>query len=133
MIVHSCILLEQVKYIAIKKELTTNSFKIKKKNQKKKKTATKQFIILDFFIKQITLTCKDNELLNVLMKSKYSTPTPFGRVSCFVKGVCLALSNYVFYIQEYTSDILSIGTFLEVSEKQADNYQSCRFNMSMGY
>ena len=47
MIVHSCILSDQVKYIVIKEELTTSSRQNLKKNQKKN-TTIKQLIILDF-------------------------------------------------------------------------------------
>ena len=39
-----------------------------------------------------TLTRENNWFLNVLVKSNFATPTPFGSISCFVAGVCL--SNY---------------------------------------
>ena len=39
-----------------------------------------------------TLTRKNNWFLNILVKSNFATPTPFGSVSCFVVGVWL--SNY---------------------------------------
>ena len=39
-----------------------------------------------------TLTCENNSFLNVLVRSNFATPTPFGSVSCFVVGV--DMSNY---------------------------------------
>ena len=39
-----------------------------------------------------TLTHENNRFLNVLVKSNFVTPTPFGSVICFVVGICL--SNY---------------------------------------
>ena len=39
-----------------------------------------------------TLTRENNWFLDVLVESNFATPTPFGRVSCFVVGICL--SNY---------------------------------------
>ena len=39
-----------------------------------------------------TLTRENNWFLNVLVKSNFAPPTPFGSVSCFVVGFCL--SNY---------------------------------------
>ena len=70
------------------------------------KTTTKIIIkmltILDFKILSLrfligywwcnTLTRENNWFLNVLVKSNFATPTPFGSVSCFAAGVCL--SNY---------------------------------------
>ena len=60
------------------------------------------YMILDFKIRSLwfvikywwynTLMCVNNWFLNVLVKSNFATPTPFGRVSCFVVGICL--SNY---------------------------------------
>ena len=35
-----------------------------------------------------TLTRENNGFLNVLVKSNFATPTPFGSVSCFVVGIC---------------------------------------------
>ena len=35
---------------------------------------------------------QNNWFLNVLVKSNFATPTPFGSVSCFVVGICM--SNY---------------------------------------
>ena len=48
------------------------------------------FVILYWWYN--TLTGKNNWFLNVLVKSNFATPTPFGRVSGFVVWVCL--SNY---------------------------------------
>ena len=48
------------------------------------------FVIEDLWYN--TLTRKNNWFLNVLVKSNFATPTPFGSVSCFVVGICL--SNY---------------------------------------
>ena len=48
------------------------------------------FVIEDWWY--YTLTRENNWFLNVLVKSNFATPTPFGSVSCFVVGLCL--SNY---------------------------------------
>ena len=94
------------KYIVIKFEFGLQlHFKIFL-NKSDRKTTTKivikMLIILDFKILSLwfvieywwynTLTCENNWFLNVLAKSKFVTPIPFGSVSCFVVGVCL--SNY---------------------------------------
>ena len=66
------------------------------------KIIIKMFMILDLKLFSLrfvieywwcnTLTHKNNWFLNVLVKSNFVTPTPFGSISCFVVGVCL--SNY---------------------------------------
>ena len=48
------------------------------------------FVIEDWWYN--THTRDNNWFLNVLVKSNFATPTPFGSVSCFVVGICL--SNY---------------------------------------
>ena len=40
-----------------------------------------------------TLTRENNWFLNVLVKSNFATPTPFGSTSCFVIGICLSNNN----------------------------------------
>ena len=97
------------KYIVIKVEYGLQlHFKIFLNKSDRKKTTTKiitkMLMILDFKILSLwfviedwwynTLTRKNNWFLNVLVKSNFATPTPFGSVSCFVVGICL--SNYNF-------------------------------------
>ena len=51
------------------------------------------------YIKNLTMLnekSKGADRLNVLVKSKFAIPNPFGSVSCFVIGVCL--SNYSLYL-----------------------------------
>ena len=50
------------------------------------------FVIEDWWY--YAITCENNWFLNVLVKSNFATPNPFGSVSCFVVGICL--SNYNF-------------------------------------
>ena len=95
------------KYIVIKvKYWLQLHFKIFLNNQIEKnnnrKIIIKMLMILDFKILSLyfiiedwwyyTLTRENNWFLNVLVKSNFATPTPFGSVSCFVVGICL--SNY---------------------------------------
>ena len=95
------------KYIVIKIEYGLQlHFKIFL-NKSDRKTTTKIIIkmlmILDFKILSLwfvikywwynTLTRENNWFLNVLVKSDFATPTPFGSVSCFVVGICLSNFN----------------------------------------
>ena len=67
------------------------------------KLIIKMLLILDFRIRSLwfvieygwynTLTRENNWFLNVLVKSNFATPTPFGSVSCFVVGICLSYYN----------------------------------------
>ena len=50
-----------------------------------------------------TLTSENNWFLNVLVKSKFATPTPFGSVSCFVVGICLSNHNLIFFLIHHVS------------------------------
>ena len=50
------------------------------------------FVIKDWWYNAITR--ENNWFLNVLVKSNFATPIPFGSVSCFVVGIFL--SNYNF-------------------------------------
>ena len=56
----------------------------------KQQITTSANLFLNWWYK--TLTRENNLFLNVLMRSNFATPTPFGSVSCFVLGV--ELSNY---------------------------------------
>ena len=104
--VHCCIILHQentlssrlnVDYSCTSKYFLTNQTENTTSN-----IIIKMLIILEFKILSLwflieywwcnTLTCENNWFLNVLLKSNFATPTPFGSVSCFVAGVCL--SNY---------------------------------------
>ena len=70
--------------------------------KKTTKNIIKMLMFLDFKILSLwfvieywwynTITRENNRFLNVLVKSNFATPTPFGRVSCFSVWVCL--SNY---------------------------------------
>ena len=106
-IVHCCIILHQVNTLSSRLNMDYScTSKYFLTNQIEKKTTTKIIIkmlmISDFKILSLwfvieywwynTLTCENNKFLNVLVKSNFATPTPFGRVSCFVVGICL--SNY---------------------------------------
>ena len=107
-------------------------------NQIEKKTTTKIIIkmlmILDYKILSLwfsikywwyyTLTRENNWFLNVLVKSNFATPTPFGSVSCFVVGICMSnynlnsfLIHQASYLEKDTSDILCIWKFWEAFEK----------------
>ena len=94
------------KYIVIKVECGLQfSSKYFLRNQIEKnnnKIIIKMLMVLDFKILSLwfliecwrynTLTRENNWFLNVLVRSNFATPTPFGSVSCFVLGV--DLSNY---------------------------------------
>ena len=110
------------KYIVIKVEFGLQlHFKIFL-NKSDRKTTTKIIIkmlmILDFKILSLwfvikywwynTLTRENNWFLNVLAKSSFVAPTPFGSVSCFVVGVCLSNYNFnSFLIQWFYSAVFS--------------------------
>ena len=113
-IVHCCIILHRVNtlhhdiantlssrlnmdYSCASKYFLTNQ--IEKKQQK---IIIKMLMVLDFKILSLWFVIEDwwyntptrdyNWFLNVLVKSNFATPYPFGSVSCFVAGICL--SNY---------------------------------------
>ena len=78
------------------------------------------FVIVSWWYN--TLKRENNWSINVLVKSNFATPTPFGRVSFFVVGIWsnYNLNSFVYskrLIQKDTSDILRIGKFWEASEK----------------
>ena len=105
-IVHCCIILHQVNTLSSRLNMdyscTSKYFLTNQMEKTTTKTITNMLMILDFKILLLwfviegwwynTLTREKNWLLNVLVKSNFATPTPFGRVSCFVVGICL--SNY---------------------------------------
>ena len=94
------------KYIVIKFEyglqLLFKLFLNKSDRRNNKKIIIKMLMILDFKILSLwfvikdwwynTITRENYWFLNVLLKSNFATPTPFGSISCFVLGICL--SNY---------------------------------------
>ena len=106
-IVRCCIILHQVNTLSSRLNMDYScTSKYFLTNQIEKTTTTKiitkMLMILDFKILSLwiaieywwynTLTGKNNWFLDVLVKTNFATPTPFGRVSCFVVWVCL--SNY---------------------------------------
>ena len=63
------------------------------------------FVIKDWWFK--TLTREHNWFLNVLVKSNFATPTPFGIVSCFVVGICLTnynLNSFLIHQASYSKE-----------------------------
>ena len=117
-IVHCCIILHQVNTSSSRLNMDYScTSKYFLTNQTEKKTTTKIIIkmlmILDFKILSLwfviedrwynTLTRENNWFLNVLVKSNFATPTPFGSVSCFVVGICLSNYNLILFIIHHTS------------------------------
>ena len=104
--VHCCIILHQVNTLSSRLNMdyscTSKYFLTNQTEKTTTKIIIKMLMILDFKILSLwfviedwwynTLTHEDNWFLNVLVKSNFATPTPFGSVSCFVVGICL--SNY---------------------------------------
>ena len=105
-IIRCCIILHQVNTLSSRFNMdyscTSKYFLTNQIEKTTTKIITKMLMILDFKILSLrfvieywwydTLTGKNNWFLNVLTKSNFATPTPFGRVSCFV--VWGFLSNY---------------------------------------
>ena len=105
-IVHCCIILHQVNTLSSRLNMDFScTSKYFLTNQIEKTTTTiivKMLMILDFKILPLwfvieywwcnTLTRKNNWFLNVIVKSNFATPTPFGRVPFFVVDICQ--SNY---------------------------------------
>ena len=63
------------------------------------------FVIEDWWFN--TLTRENNWFLNVLVKSNFATPTPFGSVSCFVIGICLFnynLNSFLIHQASYSKE-----------------------------
>ena len=100
----------------------------------------KMLMILDFKILSLwfvieywsynTLTRENNWFLNVLSKSNFATPTPFGSVFCFVVGICLSnynLKSFPIHQASYSKG-LCIGKFWEASEKLADTLSKCQMS-----
>ena len=114
-IVHCCIILHQVNTLSSRLNMDYScASKYFLTNQIEKTTTKiiiKMLMILDFkllslwFIMEYwwynNLTRENNWFLNVLVKSNFVTPTPFGSVSCFVVVVCLTSFNlYSFLIHQ---------------------------------
>ena len=105
-IVHCCIILLQVNKLSSRLNMDYScTSKYILTNQIEKittKIMIKMLMILDFkilslwfvidFDDLIPLHVQNSWFLNVFVKSNFSTPTPFGNVSCFVVGI--SLSNY---------------------------------------
>ena len=109
------------KYIVIKVEyglqLHFKMFLNKSNRKNNKKIIIKMLTILDFNILSLwfviedwwynTLTRENNWFLNVLVKSNFATPTPFGSVSCFVVGICLSyyyLNSFLIHQASYSKE-----------------------------
>ena len=63
------------------------------------------FVIEDWWYN--TLTRENNWFLNVLVKSNFATPTPFGSVSCFVVGICQSnyyLNSFIIHQASYSKE-----------------------------
>ena len=105
-IVHCCIILHQVNTLSSRLNMnyscTSKYFLTNQIEKTTTKIITKMLMISDFKILSLwfvieywwynTLTRENNWFLNVLVKSNFATPTPFGRVPFLVVGICL--SNY---------------------------------------
>ena len=106
-IVHCCILLQQVNTLSsrLNRDYSCAS-KYFLRNQIEKTTTKiiiKMLMVLGFKILSLgffneywwynTLTRENNWFLNVLVRSNFATPTPFGGISCFVVGVDLSYYN----------------------------------------
>ena len=105
-LVHCCIILNQVNTLSSRLNMdyscTSKYFLTNQIEKTTTKIIIKMLMILDFKILSLwfvikdwwynTLTRENNWFLNVLVKSNFATPTPFGSVSCFAVGICL--SNY---------------------------------------
>ena len=59
-----------------------------------------------------TLTSEKKWFLNVLVKSNFATPTPFGSVSCFVVGICLSNYNLNLFLIHHASNSKEYQRFL---------------------
>ena len=105
-IVHCCITVHQVNTLSSRLnyglQLHFKIFLNKSDRNNNNKIIIKIFTILHFKILSLwfvieywwynTHTRENHWFLNVLVKSNFATPTPFGSVSCFVVGICM--SNY---------------------------------------
>ena len=104
-IVHCCIILHQGNTLSSRLNMDyscTSKCFLTNQIEKTTKLIIKMLMILDFKILSLwfvieyrwynTLTGENNWFLNVLVKSTFATPTPFGSVSYFVIEICL--SNY---------------------------------------
>ena len=98
------------------------------------KIIIKMLMILDFKILSLsfvikygwynTLTRENNWFLNVLVKSNFAIPIPFGIISCFVVGICL----YGYYPNSFLihQAPYSKGSFGEHLKNRQTPYQSVR-------
>ena len=105
-IVHCCIVLRQVNTLSSRLNMdyscTSKYFLTNQIEKTKTKIIIKMLMIFDFKILTLwfvieywwynTLTRQNTRFLNVFGEVKFCNPTPFGRVSFFVVGICL--SNY---------------------------------------
>ena len=76
------------------------------------------FVIQDWWYN--TLTRENNWFLNVLVKSNFATPTPFGSVSCFVVGICLSNYNLNSFLIHQTSYSKEYQRYLMHSRDRRD-------------
>ena len=105
-IVHCCIILHQINTLSSRLNMdyscTSKYFLTNQIEKPTTKIVIKMLMILDFKILSLwfvieywwynTLNRKNNWFLNVLVKSTFANPYPFGSASCFVVEICL--SNY---------------------------------------
>ena len=143
-IVHCCITLHQVNTLSSRLNLDyscTSKYFLTNLNDKiiiKKCSwfwTLNKILSLWFVIKYwwyYTLTHENNWFLNVLAKSNFVTPTPFGSVSCFVVGVCLSYYNLNSYLIHQASYLKGYQWYLMHMEvlgsiwKKADTLSKCQ-------
>ena len=120
-IVHCCIILHQVNTLSSRLNMdyscTSKYFLTNQIENTTTKIIIKMLMILDFKILSLwfliedwwynTLTRENNWFLNVLVKSNFATPTPFGSVSCLVVGICLSncnLNSFLIHQASYSKE-----------------------------
>ena len=120
-VVHCCIILHQVNTLSSRLNMDYScTSKYCLTNQIEKTTTKiiiKMLMILDFEILWLwfviedwwynTLTRENNWFLNVLVKSNFATPTPFGSDSCFVVWICLSkynLNSFLIHQASYSNE-----------------------------
>ena len=151
--IHCCIILHQVNRLSSRLNMdyscTSKYFLTNQIENTTTKIIIKMLMIFDVKILSLwfviecwwynNLTCENNWFLNVLVKSNFATPTPFGSVSCFAVGICLSNCNinsflkhqasyqkgYQWYLmhREVLGSIWKIGRYpIKVSEVLTINY-----------
>ena len=116
-IVHCCIILHQVNTLNMDYSCTSQYFLTNRIEKTTTKIIIKMLMILDFKILSLwlviedwwynTLTPENNWFLNVLVKSNFATPTPFGSVFYFVVGIYLSnynLNSFIIHQASYSKE-----------------------------